>query len=237
MNIALLGYGKMGQTIENIAQERGHKIILIKEETPTKEELQIVDIAIDFSTPEAAFNNIKTCLENNTKIVSGTTGWLDKYSQAVDICNRNKGSFVYSSNFSVGVNIFFQLNQILAKMMAPQNKYQVEIEETHHTQKIDAPSGTAISLANGIIENSQYSNWYLKSAKPKANGIPIQDKRIGTTPGTHLIHYQSNIDSIEIKHTAHKRDGFALGAIIAAEWLQKKTGIFDMQDVLNLKNI
>ncbi len=237
MNIALLGYGKMGQAIEKIAKTRGHQIVLTKEETPTKEELQNIDVAIDFSTPEAAFDNIKTCLENHVKIVSGTTGWLEKYNQAVTICNQNNGSFIYASNFSVGVNIFFQLNQILAKMMAPHNEYQVEMEEIHHTQKLDAPSGTAITLANGIIENSHYSDWYLEGTTPKENAIPIKDKRIGIIPGTHYIHYQSDIDSIEIKHTAHKRDGFALGAVIAAEWLQEKTGVFDMQDVLNLKNM
>ncbi len=237
MNIALLGYGKMGQAIEKIAKERGHQIVLIKDESPTKEELQNVEVAIDFSVPSSAFNNIRLCLENNVKIVSGTTGWLHQYEDAVQICQQNKGGFIYASNFSVGVNIFFQLNQILAKMMAPHPEYQVEMEEIHHTQKLDAPSGTAITLAEGIIENTSYADWYLKGTTPKQNAIPIQDKRIGIIPGTHHIHYFSDVDSIEIKHTAHRREGFALGAVVAAEWLLNKTGVFDMQDVLNLKNL
>ncbi len=237
MNIALLGYGKMGRTIEKIAKKRKHQIVLIKDKKTTKEELQNVDVAIDFSIPKAAFENIKVCLENQIRIVSGTTGWLKKYDEAVTICKKNNGGFLYASNFSVGVNLFFQLNQMLAKMIAPHNEYQVEIEEIHHTQKLDTPSGTAITLANGIIENSDYTDWYLKGTQPKENAIPIQDKRIGIIPGTHHIHYYSDIDSIEIKHTAHKRDGFALGAVIAAEWLQGKTGVFDIQDVLNLKNM
>lgn len=237
MNIALLGYGKMGQTIEKIAKERGHQVILIKDDSPVKEELQNVDVAIDFSVPSSAFNNIRLCLENQVRVVSGTTGWLDQYEEASQICLQNKGGFIYASNFSVGVNIFFQLNKILAKMMAPHKEYQVEMEEIHHTQKLDAPSGTAITLAEGIIEKTSYTDWYLKGSEPKSNAIPIQDKRIGIIPGTHHIHYFSDIDSIEIKHTAHRREGFALGAVVAAEWLLDKTGVFDMQDVLNLKNL
>ncbi len=239
MNIALLGYGKMGKTIEQIAIQRGHKIILVKKQTPTKEELKNVDIAIDFSIPESAFYNIKVCLENNIKIISGTTGWLANYKEAEKICISNKGAFLYASNFSVGVNIFFQLNKMLAKMMAPQKEYKVDIEEIHHTQKLDAPSGTAITLANGIIENTNYDNWHLVGNKKNenTNSIPIKDKRIGIIPGTHHIHYHSDIDSLEIKHTAHKRDGFALGAVIAAEWILDKKGVFDMQDVLNLKSM
>ncbi|MFV0531095.1 MAG: 4-hydroxy-tetrahydrodipicolinate reductase [Flavobacteriales bacterium] len=237
MNIALLGYGKMGKTIEKIAKERLHQIVLIKDETPAKEELENIDVAIDFSFPESAFENIKICLENHIKVISGTTGWLEKYDEAVKLCKKNQGSFLYASNFSVGVNIFFQLNQLLAKMMASHHEYQVEMEEIHHTQKLDAPSGTAITLANGIIKNTTYSDWYLKGTPPKENAIPIQDKRVGIVPGTHLIHYYSDIDSIEIKHTAHKREGFALGAVIAAEWLQDKTGVYDMSDVLDLKKM
>ena len=156
MNIALLGYGKMGQAIEQIAKKRGHEIVLIKQESPTPPELTNVDLAIDFSIPESAFKNIKICLENNVKIVSGTTGWLDQYSEAKNICAKHQGGFIYASNFSVGVNLFFQLNKILAKMIAPHKEYNVEIEEIHHTQKLDAPSGTAITLAEGIIENTEY---------------------------------------------------------------------------------
>jgi len=236
MKIALIGYGKMGKTIEQIALKRGHEIVLIKKDTPKKQELIKTEIAIDFSVPQAAFDNIKICLENGIRVVSGTTGWLSKYEEAVKICKNKKCGFVYASNFSVGVNIFFNLNKRLAKMMSSHKEYQVEMEEIHHTQKQDAPSGTAITLAKGIIEkNTNYSDWYLRSKTPKENAIPVQSKRIGIIPGTHAIHYYSDIDSIEIKHTAHRRDGFALGAVIAAEWLYDKTGIFNMQDVLGLK--
>ena len=232
MKIALLGYGKMGQVIERIAVERGHEIILKKEEHSSFEGLTNADVAIDFSVPAAAVLNISTCLNNNVPIISGTTGWLEQYEDMVKLCTINKGAFISSSNFSLGVNIFFEINEYLAKMMSKLNNYSIQMEEIHHTQKLDAPSGTAISLAKGIIENSDYSEWTLNN--PSAKQIHIEAKRIGTVPGTHIVNYNSTVDSIEIKHTAHNREGFALGAVIAAEWIVGKQGVFSMKDVLEL---
>lgn len=166
-------------------------------------------------------------------MVSGTTGWLERYDEIIALCNEKKGGFISSSNFSLGVNLFFELNDYLAKIMAPYNSYSVAMEEIHHTQKLDAPSGTAISLANGVIENSNYTKWTLD--KPAANEIQIEALRVEDVPGTHTVTYNSNVDSIEIKHTAHNREGFALGAVIAAEWLAGKQGVFTMKDVLNLE--
>lgn len=233
MKIALLGYGKMGQVIERIATERGHEIVLKKDEFNTYEGLSNADVAIDFSVPMAAVDNISSCFHAKVPVVSGTTGWLEHYDEMEALCKELNGGFISSSNFSLGVNIFFGLNEYLAKLMAPFDSYKVEMEEIHHTQKLDAPSGTAISLAKGVIENSSYTNWTLKD--PKENEIHIEAKRIGTVPGTHTVTYNSVVDSIEIKHTAHNREGFALGAVIAAEWLAGKHGIFTMKDVLNLK--
>lgn len=233
MKIALLGYGKMGKVIEKIAIERGHEIILKKEEHNTYEGLSNADVAIDFSIPNAAVLNITACLNENVPVISGTTGWLDHYDQMVSLCNEKKGAFISSSNFSLGVNIFFEMNEYLAKMMSKLDSYNIKMEEIHHTQKLDAPSGTAISLAKGIIANSDYNNWTLE--EPKADQILIEAKRIGTVPGTHTVTYNSNVDSIEIKHTAHNREGFALGAVIAAEWIIGKQGVFTMKDVLDLK--
>lgn len=233
MKIALLGYGKMGQTIERIAIERGHEIVLKKDEFNTYEGLSNADVAIDFSIPAVAVDNISSCFHANVPVVSGTTGWLDRYEEMVSLCAEKKGAFLSSSNFSLGVNIFFELNDYLAKMMSKFDTYKVEMEEIHHTQKLDAPSGTAISLAKGVIENSNYTNWTLEN--PKANEIHIEALRIGNVPGTHTVTYKSEVDEIEIKHTAHNRDGFALGAVIAAEWIVGKQGVFAMKDVLNLK--
>ncbi|MDM1520973.1 4-hydroxy-tetrahydrodipicolinate reductase [Myroides odoratimimus] len=233
MKIALLGYGKMGQIIERIAIERGHEIVLRKRSSDTYEGLKKADVAIDFSVPSAAVQNITTCFELNIPIISGTTGWLEEYDQMVDLCTKSNGAFLYGSNFSLGVNLFFELNSYLAKMMNNLNDYKVSMEEIHHTQKLDAPSGTAISLANGIIENTDYTAWTLDT--PDANQIHINAKRIDSVPGTHSVFYDSAIDQIEIKHTAHNREGFALGAVVAAEWIQNKKGIFSMKDVLNLK--
>ena len=232
MKIALLGYGKMGQTIERIALERGHEIVLKKDEFNTYEGLSNADVAIDFSIPKVAVSNISSCFHANIPVISGTTGWLEHYDEMVALCEAKKGAFISSSNFSLGVNLFFELNEYLAKMMSKFNSYQVEMEEIHHTQKLDAPSGTAISLAKGVIENSAYTNWTLDNPKPKE--IHIEAKRIENIPGTHTVTYNSIVDSIEIKHTAHNRDGFALGAIIAAEWIMGKQGVFTMKDVLEL---
>ncbi len=233
MKIALLGYGKMGQVIERIALERGHEIVLKKDEHNTYEGLSNADVAIDFSIPTAAVNNISICFQSNVPVISGTTGWLEHYDEMVALCKEKNGAFISSSNFSLGVNIFFELNEYLAKMMSKLDSYSIDMEEIHHTQKLDAPSGTAISLAKGVIENSQYTNWTLN--KPNTNEIHIEAKRIGTVPGTHTVAYNSVVDSIEIKHTAHSREGFALGAVIAAEWIIGKQGVFSMKDVLDLK--
>jgi len=234
MKIALLGYGKMGQTIERIAIERGHEIVLRKDEFNTYEGLSNADVAIDFSIPAVAVENISSCFHANVPVVSGTTGWLDRYDEMVTLCAEKKGAFLSSSNFSLGVNIFFELNEYLAKMMSKFDSYRINMEEIHHTQKLDAPSGTVISLAKGVIENSDYTNWTLD--KPKENEIHIEALRIEDVPGTHTVTYHSNVDEIEIKHTAHNRDGFALGAVIAAEWIVGKQGVFAMKDVLNLES-
>lgn len=233
MKIALLGYGKMGQVIERIALERGHEIVLKKSSKDTFDGLENADVAIDFSVPDAAVTNISTCLNSNMPVISGTTGWLENYDKMVSLCHEKQGAFIYGSNFSLGVNIFFELNNHLAKIMAKFSQYKVEMEEIHHTQKLDAPSGTAITLAKGIIDNSDYSSWALENAKE--DEILIDAKRIEGIPGTHSVFYNSEIDSIEIKHTAHNREGFALGAVIAAEWIVGKRGIFTMKDVLDLK--
>jgi len=232
MKIALFGYGKMGQMIERIALDRNHQITAKIDIDTTHIDFSNIDVAIDFSMPNAAFGNITKCIENNIPIISGTTGWLDDYDKAVNLCEEKKGAFIYASNFSLGVNLFFELNSKLAKMMNPLKQYNVSLEEIHHTQKLDAPSGTAITLAEGVQENSEYKGWKLDEKAP--NYIPIYSKRIGDTPGTHTTEYQSKVDSIEIKHTAHNREGFAEGAVIAAEWIIGKTGVFSMRDVLNL---
>lgn len=233
MKIALLGYGKMGQIIERIAIERGHEIVLRKKSTDNYDGLKDADVAIDFSVPSAAVQNISTCFELGVPVISGTTGWLEEYDNMVALCTKNNCAFLYGSNFSLGVNLFFELNSYLAKMMSNLQDYKVSMEEIHHTQKLDAPSGTAITLANGIIDNSAYTEWTLDNAQN--NQIHIDAKRVDSVPGTHSVFYDSAIDQIEIKHTAHNREGFALGAVVAAEWIQNKKGIFSMKDVLNLK--
>ena len=237
MKIALLGYGRMGKSIEKIALQKGHEIVCKTSGKIDLEQLSKADVAIDFSVPEAAFQNIAVCLKNNIPVVSGTTGWLEKYDKAVKICKEKNSAFLYASNFSIGVNLFFELNERLTKTMRNFPNYDVEIEETHHTQKLDAPSGTAISLAEQVIENSEKTDWKLLEIHTEKNQfengkIPIIAKRIVDVPGTHLVKYSSKIDDLEIKHTAHSREGFASGAVMAAEWLQGKTGVFGMKDVL-----
>ncbi|WP_333875520.1 4-hydroxy-tetrahydrodipicolinate reductase [Flavobacterium sp.] len=239
MKIALLGYGKMGKVIERIALERGHEIVLRKSSSNSFDGLSSADVAIDFSVPSVAVENITSCLNQGVPVISGTTGWLEKYNDVVALCQSQNGAFLYGSNFSLGVNLFFELNTYLAKLMARfSSVYKVSMEEIHHTQKLDSPSGTAISLVNGIIENSAYAGWIEgKPADTKAasDEIVIEAKRIENVPGTHSVFYQSDVDYIEIKHVAHNREGFALGAVLAAEWIQGKTGVFSMKDVLNLK--
>lgn len=232
MNIALFGYGKMGKMIEAIAQERGHSIAArINAPTPQIVETGI-DVAIDFSTPKAAFTNISTCLQKGIPIISGTTGWLARYEEAVQLCQEQQGAFIYASNFSLGVNLFFQLNTYLAQMMAQRDDYKATLEEIHHTQKLDAPSGTAITLAEGVVAHTRYTGWQLDATEPET--LPITAKREGTVPGTHSMAYQSEVDTLKITHTAHNRKGFALGAVVAAEWLVGKTGVYTMKDVLGL---
>ncbi|KKN99855.1 hypothetical protein LCGC14_0132760 [marine sediment metagenome] len=222
----------MGQMIEQIAINRGHEIVAKIDENTQNIDFNSMDVAIDFSMPEAAFGNITKCLNNNVPVISGTTGWLDKYEDAITLCNDKKGAFIYASNFSLGVNIFFELNNYLAKMMQNLPEYKVSLEEIHHTQKLDAPSGTAITLAEGVIANSNYSEWKLDNSSDTS--LPITSKRIGKVPGTHSVAYDSVVDSISIKHTANNREGFALGAVTAAEWIIGKSGVFTMRDVLNL---
>ncbi len=232
MKIALLGYGRMGKEIEKIALHRGHEIV-IKSTGENTYDINEADVAIDFSVPASAYSNISNCINNNIPVVSGTTGWLDKYNEIVDLCNEKGGAFIYASNFSLGVNVFFELNKQLAKMMSTLEQYNIAIEEIHHTQKLDAPSGTAITLAEGIIENTNKKAWELDEKTSEEN-IPITAIRTPDVPGTHTVTYSSEVDTIDIKHTAHNRQGFALGAVIAAEWLHNKTGVYTMRDVLNL---
>lgn len=234
MKIALLGYGKMGQIIEQIAQERGHEIVLKKNRNTSFEGLENADVAIDFSIPDSAVANISRCFELDIPVISGTTGWIRQLDDVKKRCHDKKGAFIYSSNFSLGVNIFFELNTQLAKIMSRFSQYSASMTEIHHTQKLDAPSGTAITLADSIVQESHYTNWVLNQGV-KPTDLVITAEREGTVPGTHIIKYTSEIDTIEIKHEAHNRKGFALGAVIAAEWIYGKTGVFEMKDVLSLK--
>ncbi|MGA9212386.1 4-hydroxy-tetrahydrodipicolinate reductase [Kaistella sp.] len=231
MKIALVGYGKMGHIIDEIATKRGHEIVARLNETPTSENLNNPDVVIEFSNPEVAFNNIKICLENKIPVICGTTGWLDQKPEIEEIALQNNTAFLYGSNFSLGVNLFFALNEKLANLMKGFPEYNVQLEEIHHTHKKDAPSGTAISLAEGIIKNDKrFDAWKLDETQNKELGIfAIREDEV---PGTHSVYYKSEVDEIEIKHTAFNRNGFAVGAVIAAEWIIGKTGNFTMNDVL-----
>ena len=233
MRIALFGYGKMGKVIDKIAKKRGHKIIYRIDENSINYDLKKVDVAIDFSTPKAAFSNINMALENSIPIISGTTGWLDNYNKAVKLCNEKNGAFLYASNFSLGVNIFFEINRQLAKIMSNHPEYVIKMKEIHHIEKIDAPSGTAITLAESIIKETDYQKWSLNKDF-KENEISIEAQRLSDKTGTHEVIYKSDIDEIKIKHAALNREGFGLGAVIAAEWLIGKKGVFSMKDVLNI---
>jgi 4-hydroxy-tetrahydrodipicolinate reductase len=236
MNIALIGYGRMGHEIETIAIKRGHvvKLIIDQDNTGDLNEVSLkgIDAAIEFSTPDTAYDNIIKCLENKVPVVCGTTGWLDNYENAVNACKKYTTSFIHSSNFSIGVNILFMLNKELARQMDRFRAYQVTIEEIHHTQKLDAPSGTAITLANGISSNhSEYGGWCFDKEKISKR-IPISSVREGTVPGTHTVTWDSDIDSISLRHEAKNRRGLALGAVVAAEFIHTKKGTFTMNDVL-----
>lgn len=232
MKFALLGYGRMGKAIEQIALDRGHQIVCKIDKNLSEGKLHEADAAINFSIPDAAADNISSALNQRIPVVCGTTGWLDAYQQVTQTALEKNTAFLYASNFSVGVNLFFKLNKVLAQMMHPHKEYRASMEETHHIHKLDAPSGTAITLAEGIIENSDLIDWKLdEDAK---DSLSIQSYREGEVPGTHSIKYKSTIDDITIEHKAHNRKGFALGAVIAAEWIVGKKGIFKMDDVLNL---
>lgn len=244
MNIALIGYGKMGQIIERVAHDRNHEIVLIIDENNRSEigveDLRQADVAIDFSTPDSVLANIDLCFETKVPVVVGTTGWYDKVDEIRATCLAGNNSLLYGSNFSVGVNIFFYINRLLAKAMQPYKQYDVQVEEIHHTQKLDAPSGTAISIAEGIIENNEEKKSWINNIVgeegeviPKKDELLIESLRLEDVPGTHTVLYSSEVDQIEFKHTAHSRSGFALGAVIAAEWLQHKNGFFNVKEMFN----
>lgn len=232
MKIALIGYGKMGKTIEKLAVEAGHKIVFKSTSSTADGDLSLADVAIEFSTPETAFQNIKKALDSGIPVVSGTTGWLDRYSEIEECCKNKNGSFLYASNFSIGVNLFFAINEFAGKLMSSYKDYIVSIDEIHHTAKKDAPSGTAISLAEDILKLSSKTEWVLN--KEERNKISIFSHREEDVKGTHIITYSSTIDTIQLKHEAHSREGFAKGAILAAEWLKNKKGVFTMKDVLGI---
>jgi len=235
MKVALIGYGKMGKTIERILNERKHEVVAtFGRDGIDEEKLKQADVAIEFTRPEGVFENLATCFRNQIPVVTGTTGWLAQYDEAVKLCEENKSAFLFASNFSLGVNLFFEINKQLARIMNAYENYDVQMQEIHHTQKLDAPSGTAITLAEQVVENlKRKEGWTLEEQHGKQQ-IHIDAIREPDVHGTHIITYTSDIDDIEIKHTAKSRDGFALGAVIAAEFLKDKTGVYQMKDVLNL---
>lgn len=238
MNIALIGYGKMGKAIEEIALSRAHQVVLKIDENNlsafNKDNLGKADVAIEFTGPHTAFDNVIKLLAFNVPVVSGSTGWLHKMNEVVSLCQSQSGAFIYASNFSVGVNLFFELNKKLAALMYPYKDYNVTLEEIHHTQKRDAPSGTAITLAEGVMDTYTEKKKWVNDITPANDELLIVSKRIDPAPGTHIINYSSEIDDITITHTAHNRKGFALGAVLAAEFLKDKKGIFTMKEVLGL---
>ncbi len=238
MNIALVGYGKMGKAIEAIALERGHAIVLKIDENNladfNRENIRKADVAIEFTGPDSAYENVRKVLEFGIPLVCGSTGWTEKMHEVNAIINEKNGSFLYASNFSVGVNIFFELNKRLATLMAPHAEYDVSMLEVHHTQKKDAPSGTAITLAEQVLQTVKRKKQWVKDASSDPGDLVISSRREDPAPGTHHVKYSSAIDDIEIIHTAHNRTGFALGAVMAAEFIHDKKGIFSMKEVLGL---
>jgi len=247
MKIALLGYGKMGKIIEKIATDRKHEIVLKIDfdnlHELTADNLQKADVAIEFSTPATVLSNIGHCFKAGVPIVVGATGWYDHLPQVKQQCEENNGTMLYASNFSVGVNIFFHINRILAKLMNNHPYYDVQVEEIHHMQKLDSPSGTAITIAEGIIENLDAKQGWINILTDaseadddniKADQLLIESHRIDNVPGTHTVIYDSEVDTLEFKHTAHNRNGFALGAVLAAEWVQGKKGFYSVNDMFNL---
>jgi len=236
MRILILGYGKMGKAIEEIAEERGHtiahKININNTQALKFIDSKEVDVAFEFSQPDSASENITYCLEHDIPVVSGTTGWLDKKDEIEALCGSKNGTFFYTSNFSLGVNLFFKLNDILAQMMKQQQSYNVELTEIHHTEKLDSPSGTAITLAEGLISNHSSKTEWINEPSEEENVLPIISKREPNVPGTHIINYISDVDEIEIKHIAKSRTGFALGAVLVAEWILDKKGVLSMKDFM-----
>ena len=238
MNIALIGYGKMGKTIESLALAKGHHIVLkISRENINDlniENLKKADVCIEFTSPHTAFQMVSTCLNAGIPTVCGTTAWLNQLNEAHQIAQKNNTAFLYASNFSLGVNLFFKINQYAAKLIGRYAQYNVTIEETHHTQKLDTPSGTAVTLAEGILNEHPSKNKWINNETPQPNELSILSHRIDPAPGTHVIRWESIIDTIELSHTAHSREGFAAGALVAAEFLVGKKGIFTMDDVLSV---
>lgn len=244
MKIVLLGYGKMGQMIEKFAQKRGHEVTLIVDahnrESITAADLEDADVAIDFSTPHAALSNISLCFEADLPLVVGTTGWYEHLQEVKETCLEANQSLLYGSNFSIGVNIFFHVNRLLAKAIDPYKQYDVQVEEIHHIHKLDAPSGTAITIAEGIIENSTSKKSWVNEVVGdsvevinKPDELLIESLRIEEVPGTHTVLYSSEVDQIEFKHTAHNREGFALGAVVAAEWLEGRKGFYQVTEIFD----
>ena len=238
MKIAIIGYGKMGKAIEEIAIAKGHEIVLKIDVSNTadftKENIQKANVAIEFTGPHTAFENITKCIDWGVPVISGSTGWLDNFENAKKLCVEKKGCLIYASNFSIGVNLFFEINKQVAALMEPYENYDVSMTETHHTEKKDAPSGTAISLAEQILAEIGRKNKWVNEPSSEASNLIIRSERIDPAPGTHTVSYESAIDSIEITHTAHTRKGFAGGAVLAAEFANQKMGIFTMKDVLGL---
>jgi 4-hydroxy-tetrahydrodipicolinate reductase len=238
MKIALIGYGKMGKAIEQIAIHRGHEVVLKIDEYNledfSKQNVSKAEVAIEFTGPHSAYGNVKKALEFDIPLVCGSTGWLENLDEVEKLCLSRKGSFIYSSNYSVGVNIFFEINKRLATLMAPHKSYEVQVTEIHHTQKKDAPSGTAITIAEQILEGLGRKKRWVNHISDNTDELEIVSERIDPAAGTHKVKYSSTIDDIEIIHTAHNREGFALGAVLAAEYIRDKKGIFNMKDVLNL---
>lgn len=233
MKIILIGYGKMGKAIEKLAVERGHTISA-KIDVSNQQDLLLAegDVAIEFSQPDAAFNNIAMCLKRQIPVVCGTTGWLDKRAEIEQICFEHEGAFFYASNYSIGVNILFRLNEYLARMMNQFPQFDVSIDEVHHTEKKDKPSGTAISIAEGVIEYLDRKKKWVLDENPDTDSLVINSFRIADVPGTHVLKYSSGIEDIEVKHTAHSREGFARGALSVAEWIPGKRGVLSMDDFL-----
>jgi len=239
MKIALIGYGKMGMAIEDIALQKGHEVVLKinieNTEDLTMENLRKADVAIEFTGPESAYDNLVKCMDAGVPVICGSTGWLEKWEAIKNLCKQKDGSLVYASNYSIGVNLFFEVNKYLGRLMAEYDDYNVSLEEIHHTQKKDAPSGTAITLAEQVLENIKIKTRWVNQVSGRADKLEIISERVDPAPGTHKVKYSSPVDNIEIIHTAHNRQGFAGGALKAANFLKDKKGIFTMKDVLGLR--